>query len=255
MQNYVRNSLELHLFFARIMKEHSIFLQAGFMPISNDYICEAQWYKGEFEKLLSEVVDLSNCMISPKVLNSGEIVTPYTLGAEKKTKDLTGIIIDTSITVREMRLQQDTHSYLEPNITEHVCYLNQRALQLLDGIINLKERILCDVLSCKLFTANYPLLLEHIIREAKLYRQYVVMLLNGQNISNQDMKQVETFWNQIMMEHALFIRGLLDPTEEELIMTADTFAEEYKKLLQEAQNMTEEVIKANLDQTIEETKK
>lgn len=255
MQNYVRNSLELHLFFARIMKEHSIFLQAGFMPISNDYICEAQWYKGEFEKLLSEVVDLSNCMISPKVLNSGEIVTPYTLGAEKKTKDLTGIIIDTSITVREMRLQQDTHSYLEPNITEHVCYLNQRALQLLDGIINLKERILCDVLSCKLFTANYPLLLEHIIREAKLYRQYVVMLLNGQNISNQDMKQVETFWNQIMMEHALFIRGLLDPTEEELIMTADTFAEEYKKLLQEAQNMTEEMIKANLDQTIEETKK
>ena len=255
MQNYVRNSLELHLFFARIMKEHSIFLQAGFMPISNDYICEAQWYKGEFEKLLSEVVDLSNCMISPKVLNSGEIVTPYTLGAEKKTKDLTGIIIDTSITVREMRLQQDTHSYLEPNITEHVCYLNQRALQLLDGIINLKDRILCDVLSCKLFTANYPLLLEHIIREAKLYRQYVVMLLNGQNISNQDMKQVETFWNQIMMEHALFIRGLLDPTEEELIMTADTFAEEYKKLLQEAQNMTEEMIKANLDQTIEETKK
>lgn len=255
MQNYVRNSLELHLFFARIMKEHSIFLQAGFMPISNDYICEAQWYKGEFEKLLSDVVDLSNCMISPKVLNSGEIVTPYTLGVEKKTKDLTGIIIDTSITMREMRLQPDSHSYLEPNITEHVCYLNQRALQLLDGIINLKERILCDVLSCKLFTANYPLLLEHIIREAKLYRQYVVMLLNGQNISNQDMKQVETFWNQIMMEHALFIRGLLDPTEEELIMTADTFAEEYKKLLQEAQNMTEEMIKANLDQTIEETKK
>lgn len=255
MQNYVRNSLELHLFFARIMKEHSIFLQAGFMLISNDYICEAQWYKGEFEKLLLDVVDLSNCMISPKVLNAGEIVTPYTLGAEKKTKDLTGIIIDTSITMREMRLQPDSHSYLEPNITEHVCYLNQRALQLLDGIINLKERILCDVLSCKLFTANYPLLLEHIIREAKLYRQYVVMLLNGQNISNQDMKQVETFWNQIMMEHALFIRGLLDPTEEELIMTADTFAEEYKKLLQEAQNMTEEMIKANLEQTIEETKK
>ena len=46
MQNYVKSSLELHLFFSRIMKEHSLFLQAGFMPISNDYICEAQWYKG-----------------------------------------------------------------------------------------------------------------------------------------------------------------------------------------------------------------
>lgn len=35
-----------------------------------------------------------------------------------------------------------------------------------------------------------------------------------------------------MMEHALFIRGLLDPTEEELIDTADDFAEDYKRLLQ-----------------------
>ena len=71
MQNYIKASLELHIFFARIMKEHALFLQAGFMPISNDYICEAQWYKGEFEKLLFNIVGLSNCMIRPDVLNSG----------------------------------------------------------------------------------------------------------------------------------------------------------------------------------------
>lgn len=35
-----------------------------------------------------------------------------------------------------------------------------------------------------------------------------------------------------MMEHALFIRGLLDPSEEKLINTADDFAEDYKCLLQ-----------------------
>lgn len=68
-------------------------------------------------------------------------------------------------------------------VTDYIYYLNNRALQLLDGFISLKERILRDVLSCRLFTANYPLLLEHIIREAKLYRQYVTMLLNGQNIT------------------------------------------------------------------------
>lgn len=44
----------------------------------------------------------------------------------------------------------------------------------------------------------------------------------------------EELWNQIMMEHALFIRGLLDPTEEELIDTADRFATEYKILLEKA---------------------
>lgn len=255
MQNHVRASLELHIFFARIMKEHALFLQAGFMPISNDYICEAQWYKGEFEKLLSDTVKLSDCMIYPDILNSGEIVTPYTYGAEKKTSELTGIVIDMNITLQELRLQPESHSYLNPNLIDYVCYLNDRALQLLDGLINLKERILQNVLSCKLFTANYPLLLEHIIREAKLYRQYVQMLQNGQNITCEDRKQVELFWNQIMMEHALFIRGLLDPSEEELINTADNFAKDYKKLLQEARNMTDETIKTVTDKTIIETTK
>ena len=30
MEKYVRASLETHLFFGRIMKEHALFLQAGF---------------------------------------------------------------------------------------------------------------------------------------------------------------------------------------------------------------------------------
>lgn len=253
MQNYIKTTLELHIFFTRIMKEHALFLQAGFMPISNDYICEAQWYKGEFEKLLSDTVRISNCMISEEILNSGEVVTPYTFGAEKKTSEFTGIVIDTNITLQELRLKADGYSYIDPNLVDCACYLNNRALQLLDGFIDFKERILCNVLSCKLFTANYPLLLEHIIREAKLYRQYVAMLQNGQNITSDDRKKVELFWNQIMMEHALFIRGLLDPSEEELIATSNNFAQEYKKLLQEAKNMTDETIKSVTDKTITET--
>ena len=192
-------------------------------------------------------------MISSNIIDSGEIVTPYTFGVEKKTSEFTGIIIDTNITLEQLRLQPEGHSYLNYNLADYVCYLNNRALQLLDGFINLKERILRDVLSCKIFTANYPLLLEHIIREAKLYRQYVVMLLNGQNITSEDRKQVELFWNQIMMEHALFIRGLLDPSEEDLITTANNFAKEYKKLLQDAKNMTNETIKTVTDKTITET--
>lgn len=36
-------------------------------------------------------------------------------------------------------------------------------------------------------------------------------------ISPKDMRETEVFWNQIMMEHAQFIRGLLDPTENDLL--------------------------------------
>lgn len=253
VQGFIKSSLELHLFFARIMKEHSLFLQAGFMPINAGYITRASWFRKEFEKLLKDTVKLSDAVICQTVLESGEFVTQYTLETEKKTSNFTGIPIDTSITLQELRLQPENDFRITENTVNQVWNINNRALNLVDGLILLKEEILREVLSCRLFTINYPLLIEHIMREAKLYRQYIMMLQNGQNIDFQNRKQVELFWNQIMMEHALFIRGLLDPTEEVLIDTADAFADDYKKLLQDARNMTDITMKGITQETINQT--
>ena len=41
-QEYVVQSLELHLFFARIMKEHSLFLKAGFLPANAALVAQAE---------------------------------------------------------------------------------------------------------------------------------------------------------------------------------------------------------------------
>lgn len=231
MERYVVLSLELHLFFARIMKEHSFFLQAGMMPKDEDFIERADYYRKEFEHLLCDVVEVSNGLVRPLVLDSGEIVTDCTYDAERLTEKLSGIDIDSDITQKELKLVSRRNVAITQNIIRRVRGINRTALKLLNGLIQLKEDILCNVLNCRMFTANYPLLIEHILREAKLYRSYIVALENGQNIENQNKAQVQEFWNQIMMEHALFIRGLLDPTEEELIQTSHQFAKDYGELL------------------------
>ena len=41
MRDYVTLSIETHLFFARIMKEHALFLKAGFPCCEKDFIEEA----------------------------------------------------------------------------------------------------------------------------------------------------------------------------------------------------------------------
>ncbi len=250
-ENYVAESLELHLFFGRIMKEHSLFLKAGFTPVNSNFSAKAEFYQNEFEKLLNCTVSLSNGIISPKALHSEEIVTEFTLTAERQTERLTGIPINSNITQRELRL----NSCKCNDAADRFCQvkdLNRTALNLLNGLIALKEEILDKVLSCHMFTMNYPLLIEHILREAKLYRKYVQMLEAHGTISMQSMKEEECFWNQIMMEHALFIRGLLDPSEKELFSSADMFAENYASLLKrchDAQNRT------LTDDSLTETKK
>ncbi len=252
-QKYAVLSLELHLFFGRIMKEHAFFLRVGFMPKDTDLAKEADHYKNQFEKLLSFAVSASNGIIRPNVLNSGEIITDYTFGTEAKTQALTGIEINQGITTTEARLRSGDNPQVSSNLVNYVNQLNTNAISLLNGFINFKNRILNGVLSCNLFTANYPLLIEHITREAELYLSLVNDLQNRADIDSMDIRETELFWNQIMMEHALFIRGLLDPSEEDLIDTADEFADEFKDLIEEAQTMNNMTINSVTNQTLTQT--
>ncbi|MDF2866136.1 MAG: hypothetical protein K0R72_954 [Clostridia bacterium] len=252
-QEYVVQSLELHLFFARIMKEHSIFLEAGFTPKDVDFSQHADELKIDFEDILSRSVVLGNGLIRKNILESGELVTNYTLGAEQKTANFTGIAINSNITRMEANLLSMNNKFVTPQMVMSVKQINRNAMLLLNNIIEFKIRILNEVISCNMFTVNYPLLLKHILREAQLYKKLLMDLENGISLDSLDVKEAELFWDQIMMEHALFIRGLLDPTEDVLIQTSDNFAKSYEQLLKEAKETTDKVIAGVTNDSLEET--
>lgn len=233
MDEYMMNSLEQHLFFGRIMKEHALFLKAGFLPPNGDLARESEGLMRAFEGLLSRAIGLSNRVVRRCVLDSGELFTPFTDCAERQTQRLTGIPIERTLTDRVMELTGSCGGALcvSRDLERQVRQLNREGLRLVDRLIDLKERTLRGADGCTLFTANYPLLIEHILREARHYRGHLARLEGMDCCSCRELREEELFWDQIMMEHALFMRGLLDPTEEELIRTADGFAGDYRKLL------------------------
>lgn len=233
-QEYISASLETNLFFARIMKEHAFFLKVGFLPPNARLANEAECLLRRFEALLSRTIMLSNCLVRSCVLDSGEIFTEFTRKAECQTQRLTGTALNSDLTVREARLKGlacNTDWCVSPALTHQVRNLNRTGLTLVNQLIHFKKRLLRGVDSCALFTVNYPLLIEHILREAQLYRAHLMRLEGLEDSTCQELRDSELFWNQIMMEHAWFIRGLLDPSEEDLIHTADDFSEDYRRLL------------------------
>lgn len=240
---YVRQSLGLHLFFTRIMKEHSFFLEIGFTPRDSSFTKTADEFRIVFDKVLREVITLSDGVVGTDYLDSGEVITPYTLRAEEASAFYTGVPINTELTEMEKNLSAGTPNNLNNMQVQMIYELNCRVIDLLGDLINFKTRVLNDVVSCKMFTVNYPLLIDHILREAKLYRR-LVQRLNGKedvDIEQEAMEQ-EMFWNRIMAEHSLFIRGLLDPTENDLIIAANNFGNEFNQLYEES--------KAAMDQSL-----
>lgn len=237
---FVRLSLELNLFFLRIMKEHSFFLEAGFLPKDSDLARRADQFKVQFEALLREAVRLANRNVSNVVLSSGEVVTDKTLRAEERTIELSGIPLDIQITLAELAL---VPGIANPSLENAVSNLNQRAIALTQELIRFKTMILNRVLSCDLFTSNFPLLIEHIRREAIFFVEHLQRLQSREQINlAEEIIAEKAFWDRIMKEHAQFIAHLLDPTEVALIDTAEDFAALFARLQARVEVLDESIL-------------
>jgi hypothetical protein len=249
---YVRQSLELNLFFLRILKEHSFFIEAAFPSKNSDLIQQAELFKNHFTMLLWEAVQLSDGVLPQNFLADGEIVTRYTLEAERVTEFLTGVCLNTGITSAEMAMS----GTLNPNwatLAERVNRLNQQAISATQGLIDFKVSLLNNILTCCIFTTNYPLLIDHILREARFYLGLLERLQCRAAVDLvAEMIMQEAFWNRIMAEHAKFIRGLLDPTEVQLFDTADNFGHQFDALTAEAEALVRQT--ADLPAVTEESR-
>lgn len=235
---FITMSLDLNLFFLRIMKEHCFFLEAGFGPIDADLACEAAELKKCFEKLLSEAVCLADGNVSCDALKSGQFATRYTVESEKLTCFYTGADFDTELTRKELLLSP--RSGCSQTSAGAVAGLNHQAYRTTADLVAFKCRLLRDVIECRLFTFNYPLLIEHILREAKLYMRMLECLGNRRpNTGPGNIAEQELFWNRQMAEHAKFIAGLLDPSEGNLIDAARMFGKEFDELTCESKRVTE----------------
>lgn len=246
--DYIRASLELHLFFDRIMKEHGLFLAAAFTDKDRKLKETALSYEKTFANLLKRSITLGNGNVSNTLLISGELVTKDTFQAEVKTNSLTGSNIDPELTRMELSLRPG-QANINEQLLRNVTALNKDTLPLLKNFIDFQQGILNNVLSCKMYTTNYPLQIEHVINEAKMYYNLLTRIAKRSFLTLEDAYRQELFWNDIMKEHAYFIRGGLDPTEESLIATANQYAEEYKMIIKDLTD-NKNVTNLSLSETI-----
>ncbi|NLW23185.1 MAG: DUF2935 domain-containing protein [Tissierellia bacterium] len=240
-KDFIQMSLEANLFWGRIMKEHMIFIEAA-LPIKNsNYILEADNIKKSYEELLMETIMVSNGAISQGAIDSKELVTAFTLEAETTTENLTGVCINKEISSLELNLTSRPDFNYTPSLERHIFELNNRYINITVEVINFMEKLLSQLLDCTLFAFMYPNMLDHLIEEAKFYLKSLIDLQERIKLK-EDILRTEVFWNHIMEDHSTFIRGMLDPSEKELIKRAHSFAELFEKLLEKTKKAEKENI-------------
>lgn len=247
-QDFVKVSLEMNLFFQRIMKEHLFFLETNISPAETALTEEAKALKQGFEKLLAETTELAGGALCENAIKSKAIVTPYTLRAEELTSRLTGAAIDTEITKDELRLVGNPNLNIEaPENT--LSDINSRSYNLLAEVIAFQEKLLSLVSECKIFISLYPEMLDHLTLEAEYYLHILKYLMDRKLLMKPLCHELD-FWNNIMAEHARFIDGMLDPTEKRLKETAKAAAKRFERLVDECIKAAEsQIIQKSTDAT------
>ncbi len=116
--------------------------------------------------------------------------------------------------------------------------LNEDSIQLVYGFRNFKRNLLILIVNCKISGFNFPLLVDHIAREAEYFMRTLQKFNQGILDPVQDAIISENvFWLRIMMEHSRFISALLDQSERNLVNTARKFGDDFEVLLNQARDV------------------
>jgi hypothetical protein len=94
------------------------------------------------------------------------------------------------------------------------------------------KRQLIEMMLCgKLQGCRFPLLLDHMAREAEYVLRLLDKMQNGKvAIGDAAKAQEAVFWLRVMADHAKFMAHLMDPSEYNLIGVANEFSEEFDTL-------------------------
>lgn len=134
--------------------------------------------------------------------------------------------------------QQEKKAYQTPNNVESVRKLNEESIELVHGFRNFKRNLLILIINCKISGFNFPLLVDHIAREAEYFMRTLKKFNKGILDPIQDAIISENvFWIRIMMEHSRFIASLLDQSERNLVVTARKFGDDFETLLNQAKDV------------------
>lgn len=137
------------------------------------------------------------------------------------------------------KIESRSHSFPVDTDPEVIRRFNKKVINAACGIWAFKRKVLGLVLSCKLpGQNNFPLLIDHVSREANYFRKRLKELNKGivKPLPDAIIRE-NVFFLRIMADHAKFIGHLLDPSERKLVEIARNFSHDFDQLLFQARDL------------------
>lgn len=138
------------------------------------------------------------------------------------------------ITVFE-RIEEKLSKFTVNSDLRQIQAFNSEVFQAAASIWQYKRKVLGLTLRCEIRSNNFPLLVDHISREAAYFANRLKELNEGKLTPKPEaIIEENVFFLKIMADHAKFIGHLLDPSERKLVEQAREFSHDFDQLVFQA---------------------
>ncbi|MFB4325526.1 DUF2935 domain-containing protein [Priestia sp. BR_2] len=133
-------------------------------------------------------------------------------------------------------IERRSHAYQADTDPQTIRQFNSEVHNAAAHIWAFKRKVLGLIIRCQLpGGTNFPLLVDHVSREANYFRNRLEELNNGRLEPLPDaIIDENVFFLKIMADHAKFIGHLLDPSERKLVEQAREFSQDFDTLMFQA---------------------
>jgi hypothetical protein len=132
-------------------------------------------------------------------------------------------------------IENRAHSFSTDVDPQRIFDFNKIVYNAVCHIWNFKRKVLGLIIHCKIGGNNFPLLVDHVSREAAYFMKRLEQLNTGTLDPLPDaIINENVFFLKIMADHAKFINHLLDPSERKLVEQAREFSHDFDQLLFQA---------------------
>ena len=242
-------SLANHLYFAGAIRSFCSTIGLTFFKNNQEYINRAIALGYRATDIINKAILYMNKTLANDVLNSDVYITPYTKELDLLTQELfeISLVIQIDKDIQLLNTRNDVE--YDSDDMKKIDDLNNEAIGLINDFKSFCNEIKTKLDNGELFSYLYPDYFNYMYDEISVYGRDIERIKSRVDYTKFYLDEFVYYFNELLRESALYIRGFLDTKHQDLFDRASFFVNAFA-------NLTEKYLKnSNMRELINETER
>lgn len=223
-------SLANHIYFASTIRSFCTTIGLTFFKNNQDYIDRAIALGYRATDIINNSLLLVNKELSNDILANGVYITPYTKSLSLLTEKLFDINLVISIDKDIDILKNSKDGLFNEESMDKINKLNNESMILINDFKEFCSEIKTKLDNGELFSYLYPDFYNYMYDEISVYGRDIERIMSKEDYTKFYLEEYVYYFNELLRESALYIRGFLDTKESDIFDMASFFINAFSSL-------------------------